>query len=103
MKQRIVLEKKGSKASVTGFVIFVWARSNADVKRFVATIDIYDNADKTGTVSIDADLPHNMWNCLNARLSSPLIATHCYLKISNMSGITGNPIIHAISTQGSET
>lgn len=97
MTKRTILEKDGHRATISALVLFAYVKQGSNQPRKLdATIDVYDKASKVGTISISASPSHNGYNCIHAPLDQRLTATHCYLKINAISGITELSDIYAV-------
>ncbi len=103
MKQKVIFEYEGKRLTVGTLVLFAYVVQGVRNKRVCLTIDMFDKLKHAGTVIIDTVPSHNGYNCIRAKLSQPVIATHCYVTITQLLGIKELSDVYAVGTAGAVT
>ncbi len=104
LTKKVIFEMRGKKMTVTSLLVFVYIRQGVTAPRLVdLTIHLYDKVRHVAEVSLNAVPEHNAYNCLQAKLDKRVTATHCYVTINMLSGITELGEVYAIGSMGADT
>ena len=103
MKSKVVFEYEGKRLVVGTVVLFAYVTQGVRDKRVRLTIDLFDKLKHAGTILIDAVPGHNGYNCIRAKMTRPVAATHCYVTITDLVGIKELSDVYAVGTAGAVT